>query len=190
MLKVYSAKIEKIRQQLFPTLQPKKILQTLTGELIVRQILSDQLGYDPQTITILWDSYGKPYCSTPKSCHFNISHSGEWVVCAFDNKPIGIDIQKIVLIPRTRRDMIVLRFFDKCEQIQYFNLNEEEKENFFFTQWAIKESYIKLLEKGLRTPLQSFSAFLDQNGRGSMSDGDHIWYFQQYNLHFGHMRSK
>ena len=158
------------------------MFHNLIGELLIQQIISGQVGYDPQNITILLDLYEKPYCPALNQCHFNISHSGEWVVCAFDNEPVGIDIQKIVHIPRKRMDMIVLRFFHKYEQIQYFNLKEMEKENFFFTQWALKESYIKLLGKGLRIPLQSFYAFLDKNGRGSISDGCHIWYFQHYNI--------
>lgn len=162
--------------------QSIKKLQTLIGEFLVRHIISNKLDCDPQDITILLDPNGKPYCKLFKSCHFNISHSGDWVVSAFDNEPVGIDIQKIVHIPRKRMDMIVLRFFHKYEQLQYFNLKDTDKENYFFTQWALKESYIKLLGNGLRIPLQSFSAFLDQNGRGSISDGGHIRYFQQYDI--------
>ena len=199
MLNVFSTKIKKmktineyhdvlslhsprIRQHLSTCSQSKKILNTLTGELIVRQIISNQLGYDPNTIIISLNPDGKPYCPIQKYFHFNISHSGEWVVCAFANEPVGIDIQKIVHIPRKRMDMIVLRFFHKNEQIQYFNLKEKERESFFFTQWSIKESYVKFKGKGFQIPLQSFFAFLDQNGRGSLSDGNFILYFQQYDI--------
>ncbi len=199
MIEIYSTQIEKNtlvkennhsfflhttkrKRQVLDRSQTIKKLKTLIGELLVRHIISDKLDCDPQDITILLDPNGKPYCKRFKSCHFNISHSGEWVICAFDKEPIGIDIQKIVHIPRTRMDMIVLRFFHKYEQIQYFNLKEKDKENFFFTQWALKESYIKLLGNGLQIPLQSFSEFLDQKGSGSISDWGHIWYFQQYDI--------
>jgi len=77
--------------------------------------------------------------------------------------------------------MIVLRFFHKFEQIQYFNLKESEKED-FFTQWSIKESYVKFLGKGFQIPWLSFFAFLDPNGRGSLSDGGFIRYSQQYDI--------
>jgi 4'-phosphopantetheinyl transferase len=181
MLKIFSVKIEK-QQQLSSGELPKKILQTVTGELIVRQILSDQFGTDPDTITFSSDAYGKPYCPALKQCHFNISHSGEWIVCALNNNPVGIDIQKIVPIARNRMDMTVVRFFHDDERIHYFNLKDDEKNAFFFTQWALKESYIKFQGKGLNIPLQGFSAFLDQKGRGSISDGGLISYFQQYDI--------
>jgi len=199
MIDVYAVKIEKdeiITQfnKLFSLLFPEKrdddaknlpLIKDLysgVGYALIRQIISKKFDCHPSQIKILKDFSGKPYCKPFKSCHFNISHSVEWVVCAFDKDPVGIDIQKIVNIPRDRMDMIVLRFFHKYEQIQYFNLKEKEKENFFFKQWALKESYIKFIGKGLRIPLQSFSAFLDQNGRGSISDGVHIRYFQQYDI--------
>ena len=199
MIEVYAVKIEKDKiisefDKIFSLLFPEKRdddaknlplikdLHPLIKEAIIRKRISKKFDCHPCQIEILIDSFGKPYCKRFKSGHFNISHSGEWVVCAFDNKPVGIDIQKIVHIPRKRMDMIVLRFFHKYEQIEYFNLKEKDKENFFFTQWALKESYIKLLGNGLSLPLLSFSAFLDQNGRGSISDGGHIRYFQQYDI--------
>ena len=199
MIEVYAVKIEKDRiitefDKIFPLLAPEKKdeitkisplikdIYTLLGEAIIRQSISKKINCHTSQIKILTDSFGKPYCKHPESCYFNISHSGEWVVCALENEPVGIDIQKIVKVPRKRMDMIVLRFFHKYEQTRYFNLSVEERENFFFSQWALKESYIKLLGKGLRIPLHSFFAFLDQTGKGSMPDGKHIRYFQQYDI--------
>lgn len=156
------------------------ILQSFTGTLLVQHILSSKLNCNPMDITILLGSNGKPYSNQFKSYHFNISHSGEWIVCAFDNVSVGIDIQKIIRLPQKRMDLIVKRFFHKYEQIQYFNLQADKREDFFFTQWAIKESYIKLLGKGLKIPLQEFSIFLDQSGQGLKLDGNQVCYFNQY----------
>lgn len=156
--------------------------QMLTGDYLIAYILIKYYNYLIDEIELTNTSFGRPMIKSKIPIFISLSHSEKWVVCAFDNEPVGIDIQKIVNIPRKRMDVIVLRFFHKYEQIQYFNLKEMEKDNFFFTQWALKESYIKLPGKGLRIPLQSFSAFLDQNGSGSISDGGHIRYFQQYNI--------
>lgn len=197
MIEIYAIKIEnggiiqdyystssldfllKMRQILAHSLHTR-ILQSFIGTLLVQYILSSKLNCNPLDITILLGSNGKPYCKQLKSCHFNISHSGEWIVCAFNNVPVGIDIQKIVPLPKKRMDIIVQRFFHKYEQMQYFNLQEDKREDFFFMQWAIKESYIKLLGKGLKIPLQGFSIFLDQNGQGSKFDGNQVYYFNQY----------
>nr|WP_084787523.1 hypothetical protein [Anaerobacillus alkalidiazotrophicus] len=46
-----------------------------------------------------------------QSFHFNVSHSGNWVVCATDNQPIGIDIEEIKPIDF----QIVYSFFSETE---------------------------------------------------------------------------
>jgi 4'-phosphopantetheinyl transferase len=43
--------------------------------------------------------------------HFNISQSGNWVVCATDNHPVGIDIEQIQPIDF----QIVNSYFSKKE---------------------------------------------------------------------------
>ena len=42
------------------------------------------------------NQYGKPYLSEHPDFYFNISHSGEYVLCAIDNNPIGVDIEEVV----------------------------------------------------------------------------------------------
>jgi len=196
MIKVYATKIDsdaitterneffhkhyKKQQLIFNPSQSLKNLQGSTGNFLIRHILSANFGCDLQTLSIVLDSYGKPYCPSARQIYFSISHSDKWVVCALDCELIGIDIQKIISIPQNRMDSIVLRFFHKCEQIQYFNLADDEKKTFFFTQWTLKESYIKLMGNGLGIGLQNFSVFLDHNGNGSMDYEGSIYYFRQY----------
>jgi 4'-phosphopantetheinyl transferase len=96
---------------------------------------------------------GKP-CLRNSSHQFNISHSGDWVVCAIDHKEIGIDIEKIHEVDRN----LAVRFFSSAENEMLSHCrNKEEYLNLFFEMWVLKESYIKAIGKGLSCKLDSFS---------------------------------
>jgi 4'-phosphopantetheinyl transferase len=169
------------RQQMPDGLQPANYSHSSIGDLLARKIIAGKLNCDLQDIIISLDPDKKPCYEGTGSFHFSISHSGEWVVCAFDDRPVGVDIQKIIRLPGKCMDMIVSRFFHKDEQIQYSNLNEEMK-NDFFTPWALKESYMKLSGKGLQAPLLKFFTLLDENGYGSKHDGKQMCHFQKHNI--------
>ena len=47
-----------------------------------------------RSVTIQTGEFGKPYISGD-NIHYNISHSGDYVVCAVSNHEIGVDIQKV-----------------------------------------------------------------------------------------------
>ena len=71
---------------------------------------------------------GKP-CLNKNMPFFNLSHSGEYIVCAFDKAEIGIDIQIIKGIP----DSIVKKY------LRTESLNPKER----IIEWTKFESYGK-----------------------------------------------
>lgn len=93
------------------------------------------------------NDYGKPYFINAKELHFSISHSGDYAMVVMSDKEIGCDIQQIKDVNLRIAD----RFFaaDECE---YVKSTED-----FFRIWALKESFIKAVGKGLAIPLNSFS---------------------------------
>lgn len=60
---------------------------------------------------------GKPVVRHIPSFHFNLSHSGDWVVCAIDDAPVGIDIEEIKPIDLA----IAKRFFQQMSMKIYFH---------------------------------------------------------------------
>ena len=62
--------------------------------MLIRTAAAKAYGLDPVGISFSVQEYGKPYIPALPDMHFNISHSGRWIVCAVDSKPIGIDIEK------------------------------------------------------------------------------------------------
>lgn len=96
--------------------------------------------------------FGKPNLIGYPDYHFNLSHSGRWVVCAVDQSPLGIDIEQI----RNNNLTVAKRFFHVNE---YYNLRNQpltEQAAYFYEMWTLKESFIKALGEGLYCPLNSF----------------------------------
>ena len=137
----------------------KDKIRTLFGELLLRYVLKVHYHFDHE-IKILRDEYQKPHLEK-NPFYFNISHSGQYVVCAIDDQEVGVDIEEV-----TNIDMIIAKqFFDINEYEYLMQLNDQplKQKEAFFKIWTVKESYVKLLKKGLQIPLNSFRVDLYQN---------------------------
>lgn len=104
-------------------------------------------------IPITYGAHGKPYVHHESAIHFNLSHSGDYVLAVFAPAEIGCDIQQIA--QGTRNQRIAERFFTEAEQ-QAFAAGMD-----FYRIWARKESYIKCTGDGMACDLRSFSVVED-----------------------------
>jgi 4'-phosphopantetheinyl transferase len=127
--------------------------RSLLGEVMSRKLLSLKCGVDVKELNITKSSKGKPELINFPDIHFNISHSGEWVVCAISPAQVGIDVEKI----KEPAYRIAERYFSKKELESLNALAGIEKQYYFFDLWTLKESYLKMLGKGLTKSLGSFS---------------------------------
>ena len=82
---------------------------------------------------------GKPVYSN-SDIHFNLSHAGDYVVCAVSDRAVGIDIERI----RKNAIKVAERFFtqEECDWIADDNLR-------FCRVWTLKEAYAKLTGEGI-----------------------------------------
>lgn len=128
-------------------------LRMVFSDLLIRMIIIKKFSIDNEDIEFLLNDYGKPHLKGFDDFHFNISHSGEWIACAIDEKEVGIDIEKINHIELD----IAKRFFTKNEYIDLINKPEQNRIDYFYDLWTLKESYIKARGMGLSIPLNSFS---------------------------------
>lgn len=103
----------------------------------------DVIMHSPLPIVI--GENGKPFLKD-SDLHFNISHSGDYIVCVVDRKSVGVDIQKQGQCKNRR---MAERFFSKKEAESLRNLSEAEYDCRFTRLWAAKESYLKLTGRGL-----------------------------------------
>lgn len=97
---------------------------------------------------------GKPYIKN-SDFYFNLSHSGNYAVCAAAPYPIGCDIE-------LREDVnlsIAERFF-KSEEYEDIISDKNSTEK-FYRYWTLKESFMKATGLGMSLPLDSFSVVLE-----------------------------
>ncbi|GIP42631.1 hypothetical protein J45TS6_10900 [Paenibacillus sp. J45TS6] len=173
------AKIQKFRQ-------PEDQLRTLCGELLLQRYALERWGIPPSGLVKKYNAYGKPELAEYRSCHYNISHSGDWVVAAFDYNPVGIDIESAA---NPIEISIAERFFSPTEVSLLQEQNEEQQQSLFYDLWTLKESYIKAEGAGLSIPLDSFSfEFQEHNKIKFYRSGkpDTSWDFKQYRIDPGY----
>jgi 4'-phosphopantetheinyl transferase len=150
--------------------------RTLIGNFIVRTRAAHKLGCPVTEIQIERDSHGKPYLRG-EPVHFNISHSGDWIVVAFDHMPIGIDIER----KKEIRFDIAERYFSDLENEDLRRLDPSLRQDYFFTLWALKESFIKADGRGLALSLSSFSIVADgENYKVQGSSGQCDYFLKTY----------
>ncbi|MBL1224604.1 4'-phosphopantetheinyl transferase family protein [Enterococcus sp. BWR-S5] len=119
------------------------------------------------------NAQGKPqFLDAP--FHFNISHSGDWLLCAWSDTPIGIDVEKTEIIFDYLD--IAKHFFHPEEHRKIQDLRKHKQLPYFYKIWTAKESYVKYLGKGLSCPLSSFS--IEEKNEGlSLSDNSADCFF-------------
>lgn len=194
-LKIYAVKVQPIEKQLFEQLflyisndEQERIkrfkkyedaLRGLTSKILLRFIVASLLGKQNNSICFGKNEYGKPFLIGVKDFHFNLSHSGDWVVCAVDNMPVGIDVEKIRDIDLNLSE----RFFTKDEHNYLASMDGYTRKETFFELWTLKESYIKADGRGLAIPLNSFSfSFEGGNILFKALSSIEEYYFKQYDI--------
>ncbi len=108
---------------------------------------------------------GKPVFLEYPEVHFNLSHSGNYVVCAVAQCEVGVDIEG----GRRIRPSIENRFFseEECRWVCKADSEELHSER-FFRLWTLKEAYSKLTGEGISYGIGKahFEMPLGDNPRG------------------------
>lgn len=156
-------------------------IRALIGEILIRTIINEDLGVRNKYIKFEKNQYGKPYLKKYPKFNFNISHSGDFVLCATDNKPIGIDIEKIKYI---KYEDIAKRFFTISEFDYIVKDDPDMQLSKFYEIWTLKESYIKCSGQGLTIPLESFSIDIDkfQNIKVIIDNKHNEYIFKRFDM--------
>lgn len=122
--------------------------RTIVGEMLARKAISKWCNVAPESIVFGIKEHGKPYAKD-LPVEFNISHSGDMVVCAVDDKPVGIDIEQIRPI-----DLTISKRICTDDELLYLFGHTPTKQDFtyttnteiltrFFELWTAKEAYGK-----------------------------------------------
>ncbi len=122
----------------------KSKLQTYGGFFALSELLNS-LSVPYENLLVNADSEGRPFLEgeLPLCVDFNISHSGDYAVCAVatgEGARVGIDIEH-QSYEKEHRGRLVKRFFYPQEVETYFN--QGESADCFLRIWTQKEAVMK-----------------------------------------------
>lgn len=151
--------------------------RNLFGLLLLKRQWKSMIGEDLDFSRLQKTEFTRPYI--PGShVDFNISHSGDYVVCVLKAKAkVGIDIE--------RRKVVNFSDFERTmNQGQWKEIyHSSNPTNTFFKYWCIKESVIKADGRGLSIPLTEIEFSNEQ-----VTYPGHIWQIKSFQIddhHFG-----
>ena len=129
---------------------PEDRVRSLAGDHLAREGLARLCGVDPAGIRFGRSDRGKPF-ATGLEAHFNISHSGNFVVCAVSERSVGIDVEQL----RPVRSRLAQKVCTPAE-LSYIqeapgwgDLLSGEAMVRFFRIWTAKEAYFKWTGTGI-----------------------------------------
>lgn len=105
------------------------------------EVIMDMLPMEDCGVEVLRREHGKPYVAG-ELWHFNTSHSGDYLVMAFDRMPVGIDVQELRPV---RKPQLIAKRFSKEEQEYIASWGEDA----LYRIWCRKEAYAKCMGRGL-----------------------------------------
>jgi len=120
---------------------------SVLGKLLMKNALI-QLGRDSDALHDLkYTKYGRPYIN--REIDFNISHSGQFIVCAFsDCCRVGIDIEEI-------KSLNLSDFQNEFSLKEYAGIEKANDPMIsFYDHWTAKEAVIKSDGRGMQIPLK------------------------------------
>ncbi|MER6911903.1 4'-phosphopantetheinyl transferase superfamily protein [Streptomyces sp. NPDC000594] len=138
------------RAALFPLVADRK--RCLTAGVLLRHALILRHGLTADELTTAKNTQGKPFLVDRPDVHFNLSHAGNWVVCATGTSEIGVDIEHI-----SAGATDISHRFAPDEYAFVSAAPPAERPRRLVRIWTLKESYVKYLGRGLTVPLNSFS---------------------------------
>ncbi len=150
----------------------------LFGKLLLLKGLTEYGGYPPGCLNSLsYNDFGRPFIDS--DIDFNISHSGDYVVCAVGTRRrrvptderVGIDIEKI-------RPIVLSDFKNYMTSQEWESIEASDRQyDRFYEHWTMKESVIKAEGRGLSIPLTDIRLY-----RGKAAVYDTVWFLRELML--------
>jgi len=143
----------------------------LFGKLLLLKGLAEYGGYSPDCLNSLsYNDFGRPFIDS--DIDFNISHSGDYVVCAVaDREKVGIDIEKI-------RPIVLSDFKNYMTYREWEDIAASDRQyEMFYEHWTMKESVIKAEGRGLSIPLTDIRLY-----QGKAAVYDTVWFLKELML--------
>ncbi|MBS7339195.1 MAG: 4'-phosphopantetheinyl transferase family protein [Suilimivivens sp.] len=142
-------------------------------------------GICDKELTLSYGENGKPFLKDYPAVFFNLSHSGERVMCAIADCEVGCDVERI----RDTDFKIAKRFFHEEEYGQILRQSSvQKKQEMFYRYWTLKESFLKVTGQGMKLSLDEFMIDIQDAGiavKQCVNQGGKF-FFREYDLQDGY----
>lgn len=137
----------------------KDAQNSLLGDILLHYALRQYFIHN-EDVSFGTNEYGKPFLKSHPNIQYNISHTDNYVACAITKDiPVGVDVETVKPIELDLAE----RFFTKNEYKYIANCPLEQQMQCFYRIWTRKESYVKMIGKGLTIPLNSFNVLKNKD---------------------------
>ncbi|MBN7810761.1 4'-phosphopantetheinyl transferase superfamily protein [Algoriphagus sp. H41] len=124
------------------------------GKIYLKKLLSSYLKTDPSELEFKYSDQQKPTLENFPWVHFNVSHSGDYIIIGFANKwSVGVDIEQMT--PNVDLYNMIINCMSSTEVSVI--LNSEMPRQMFYKYWTRKEALLKGLGIGLTDRLKDIS---------------------------------
>ena len=142
-----------------------------SSDAFKRAVLSSYVGAPAAELRFDEGEHGKPaLAGGARSIEFNLSHSGDWLVCAVSRAvPVGVDLE--YCDPRRASLKVARRYFRSEELALLETCPDQLREQRFFDYWTLKECAVKARGEALAPGLKAygFDFSVCENGPGHIA---------------------
>lgn len=135
-----------IRERIRGIQNPRRRRESLWGYLLLRYTAEAVFGFS-ELPAVEYQAKGKPVFPEHPGAYFSISHSGEIVLCAAGDAPVGADVERIRPVrPSTLKRM--------SGEEAAPSVSEEKALQRFFEAWVLREAEGKRGGEGISGKLR------------------------------------
>lgn len=137
-------------------------IRCIAAEGFLLYLLNTEYGIGPNKVAIEQDENGKPFLKKPEGTGlmFNLSHAGDWLVCALGDGCVGVDVEQV----READTVLAKAVMTPKELTDWRNMEESLRAPAFCRLWTLKESYSKFLGIGLSMEFSRVQMITEENG--------------------------
>ena len=175
------------REQTLRFVQQEDAQRYLVAHSALRRLLSSHTGIGAHQLTFTKNEFGKPALAPHHNAvnmHFNLSHSGQYVIIGLSRFPVGVDIE-VVKSDFDFRNLLP-HYFTTAEAQSIINAVSQTDE--FFRAWTRKEALGKGLGIGITENMQKLPSLvgIDKSNELLFING---WKIQTFGTGDGHVVS-
>lgn len=138
------------KRQAVSRLEPRDRIRSLASYGLLQTVLRRELDRPPDLSELSWSAAGKPYFPDYPGIQFSLSHSGDFVVCALSQGPVGVDVETGTLSSGEVPPL--------CREMGFSTIDSPAD---FLTVWVLWESYVKY--RGTRPVVNGLRLCGDKN---------------------------